>query len=522
VSGLLRANVAVAGGTFLSRLTGLLRITVLSGVLGLEALTDAYNAANNTPNIIYELVIGGVLTATLVPFFVRAFEDDDDESVSAVITVAVCALVVLTVVATLAAPVIIGLYGAPGGVDGEQFQSQATTLARLFLPQILFYGLTALATALLNARRRFAAPAWVPVLNNMVVIAVLLALPSMTDEPLTLDGALADPTITLLLGLGTTAGIVAMTVALLPSLRSSGVKIHWRFDWRHPAVKRLVRLSGWTVGYVASNQIAAFVIIKLALGEGEGWQSAYTFAFTFFQLPHGLLAVSLMTTFGPDLASAARREDWQAFRNRMGYGLRLLVTFVLPAAAGYVVLADPVVGGLLQRGEFDPEDAVRTAEVLVPFAIGLPFFSAYLFVLRGFYALQDTRTPFVVNAVENGLNIVFAVALIRAGLGAPGLAAAYSMAYAFSAVVALGLLSSRVGGFALGKLARRLAPPVAAAVVMAVAVAFVSGLVGADTGIGAWVRLGVGVIVGMVVYGGLLVLNGAREAARKASVGSTA
>lgn len=516
--GLLRANVVVAAGTMASRVTGLLRVMVLSAVLGQAALTDAYTTANTAPNIIYELVVGGVLTATLVPFFVRAFDDGDDEAVHAVVTVAVVVLVTITVLAVMAAPLVIGWYGTPAGVDRGQFQDGAVSMARFLLPQILFYGLTALGTALLNARRRFTAPAWAPVLNNVVVIAVLLALPSLTDEPLTLSGALEDPTITTVLGLGTTAGIVAMTVALVPSLRAARLRLRWRLDWRHPAVARLLRLSGWTVGYVAANQVALFVITRLALSRGEGAQTAYTFAFTFFQLPHGLLAVSIMTTFGPDLAGAARAEDWRRFRTRIGYGLRLMLTFVLPAAAGYVVLAEPVVGLLLERGQFTPEATARTAEVLVGFALGLPFFSAYLFVLRGFYAVQDTRTPFLVNVVENLLNVVFAVVLVRAGHGPQGLAVAYSMAYAFSAVVAAGLLARRIGGLALGRLGLRLLPPLGAAAVMAVTVALVTDRIGGTTGTGAVLRLVVGVLVGAAVYGGLLVLDGVRRARRGAAV----
>ncbi len=510
--GLLRANVVVASGTFISRLTGFLRLFALAYALGQTGLTDAYTTANNTPNIIYELIIGGVLTATLVPVFVRAFDDEDDDAVSAVTSVAVAALVALTVTAVLAAPWIMRVYSAPPGADAGPFRDEAVQLARLFLPQILFYGLTALGAAMLNSRRRFAAPAWAPVLNNLVVIAVLLALPRIVDGPLTLQAAAEDERITWVLGLGTTAGVVVMTVALWPSIRASGVRLSWRPDWSHPAVRRVVAMSGWTVGYVAANQVALVVVARLALREGAGWMSAYQAAFVFFQLPHGLVAVSIMTTFAPDLASAAGRADWRRFRSRVGYGLRLMGLLVLPASAGYAVLARPLVAALLQHGEFDAVAAGRTASMLVPFALGLFFFSAYLFVLRGFYALEDTRTPFLVNVVENLVNVVLAVVLVRR-FGPTGLAASYAMAYAFASVLAFGVLARRVGGFRTGRLAGRLLPPAAMSVVMAVAVTVVTDRVGGPAGTGALVRVAVGVVVGVVVYVGGLSLLG--RAARR-------
>ena len=355
---LLRANVAVAAGTGLSRLTGAGRVVALAYALGQFRLTDAYNLANSTPNIIYELLLGGILTATLVPVFVRALDDDDEESVSAVASVVTAVLVALTVVATLAAPLLIRLYTLLAeGDDVDLYRTQATHLAWFFIPQILFYGLTALATALLNARRSFTAPAFAPVLNNLVVIAALVALPHVVDGDITLEAASENRAIVWMLGVGTTGGIVAMTVALLPALRRTGIRLRWRPDVHHPAVRRVVRMSGWTAGYVAVNQVALLVVTALAAGQAKGDVSAYVMAFVFFQLPHGLLAVSLMTTFAPGLASSAGRGDLRAFRRRFGYGLRLLVFAVAPAAAGYVMLAHPVVSILLERGAFSSASA---------------------------------------------------------------------------------------------------------------------------------------------------------------------
>ena len=509
---LLRSSAVVGLGTGLSRLTGFVRVGALAYALGATFLSDAYNLANTTPNIVYELILGGVLTATLVPIFVDHVETGDDDATSSVVTVAAVALVTLTVAAVLAAPWIARLYTLRLEPDAAAAQEAvAIPLMRLFLPQILFYGFTAIGTALLNARRAFAVPAFAPVLNNIVVSAMLLALPEVTDGRPTLDQVRGDPGLLLLLGLGTTAGIAAMTVVLLPALKRARVRLRWRFDWRHPAVRAVARLSGWTVGYAISNQIALFVVLALAnRADRAGDVSAYQYAFVFFQLPHGLFAVSIMTTFVPDLARFAGRGDRVGFRDRFSLGLRLLMLVVLPAAAGYVLLARPLVASLLQRGAFSPGSAALTGDVLAAFALGLFGFSIYLYALRGFYALRDTKTPFVLNVVENGLNIVFAIALVGP-LGVQGLALGYSAAYTVTAVLALVVLHRRMGAVDVRGVLRSAARIVVAVAALVVVVAVVRELVGTDTGGGAITRTAAGVLSGAVVYAVALVALRAGE-----------
>jgi putative peptidoglycan lipid II flippase len=498
----------VALGTALSRLTGFLRLAAMAYAIGFTRLTDTYNLANTTPNIVYELLLGGVLSATLVPVFVDHRDRDDDEATSAVVTVAAVVLVVLTVIGILAAPAIVRLYTLRvEGAAAEAQQDLAANLLRLFMPQMLFYGLAAMASALLHAHRRFAAPAFVPILNNLVVTALFLSLPRLVDGTPTLDKVRHDTGLVLLLGLGTSAGIAAMGLALLPALRRTGVRLRPVFSWRHPAVRKVVALSGWTAGYVASNQLALWVVLVLANGFAGG-VSAYQGAFVFFQLPHGLVAVSLMTTIAPDLAGAARRGELAAFRDRFDLGVRLMVLAILPAAAGYLVLSRPVVGFLLERGALSGASARLTADCLAAFALGLVSFSVYLYALRGFYALHDTRTPFFLNAMENGINIVLALALSQ-WFDVRGLALAYAGAYSVAAVAAVAVLGRRTGG-RLGGSARALARPVAAAAVMAGAVRLVITALPDTTPDAAVVA--VGVTLGAVTYAGALAALGVAEA----------
>lgn len=442
---LLRSSAVVGLGTALSRLTGFGRVAAIAYALGATKVAGVYAYANETPNIFYELLLGGILTATLLPLFVRQLAEDDEEATNAIVTVAAVALLGATIAGIALAPWIVKIYTIQ--VDGPTQDAQrelATAWMRCFMPQIFFYGMTAIATGLLNARRRFAAAAFAPVLNNVVVIALFLSIPRWVDGPITLEGVLDDTALLLLIGLGTTAGIAAMALALWPALVRAGVRLRPVFAWRHTAVRLMLRLSAWTVGYVIANQIALWVVLVLANGESSG-PFVYLSAYAFFQLPHGLFAVSITTAIQPELASAYVAESWLGLRYRFARGLRMIIALMIPAAALYVGLTQPIVTALLQRGAFDASATERVADTLLGFAVGLPAFSAYLYTLRSFYSMQDTRTPFVVNCFENALNIVAALLLYPA-LGIPGLALAFSIAYTISAMGALAVMSRRLGG----------------------------------------------------------------------------
>lgn len=506
-----RSSVPVAVGTALSRLTGMARLAAMAYALGFDRLADSYNLANTTPNIVYELLLGGVLSATLVPVFVDYREKGDEEATSAVVTAVGLALVILTGIGILLAPVVVKLYSLrlPDATAAAQ-QEVATDLLRMFMPQMLFYGITAIATALLNAQRRFAAPAVTPVFNNLLVTAIFLALPQLADGPLTLQGVRDDTGILLLLGLGTTAGIAAMALPLLPAVRRAGVRLRPVFKLRHPAVRKVLRLSGWTAGYVAVNQVALWLILVLANGT-KGGVSVYQGAYIFFQLPHGLVAVSLMTTLSPELAETATRKDFAGFRRNFALGFRLMALAILPAAAGLALLADPVVSLLLQRGALTAAQADVTGDCVALFAVGLFPFSLYLYALRGFYSLHDTRTPFVLNCWENLINVVLAVALYP-WLGVQGLALSFSVAYAVAAAMALRSLSGRVGGLGLDLRTRQvLARTAAAVLVMMLAVRLaVVAVPGRPADI---VEVAIGVLVGLVVYAAALSAMRVREVA---------
>jgi putative peptidoglycan lipid II flippase len=271
--------------------------------------------------------------------------------------------------------------------------------------------------------------------------------------------------------------------------------------FRHPAVLTLLRVSGWTVGYVIANQIALLVVTILGNGT-VGGPFIYIGAYAFFQLPHGLLAVSLATTFAPELASVAARGDLDALRVQLSRGLRLTALVIAPAAAMYLGLARPIVVALLQRGAFTGSDAVQVSDTLAAFAVGLLPFSLYLFALRAFTSRLDTRTPFFVNCAENAANIALAFPLY-AWLGIPGLALAFSLAYFVGAGIALGVLHRTLQGID----GRRLASTSLRVVIAALAVAGVTWAIahgiGSSTTGEAILATVAGALAGSLLYLGL-------------------
>lgn len=508
-SHLLRSNAIVALGTGLSRLTGMLRVIVFGVIIGQTALADAYDGANNSPNAVYELLLGGVLSAALVPMFTRMLENDDRDSAEAVVGTAIVALTFITAIAVFFAPWVFRVFSLnpADGIDANQFRTVGTALTRIFLLQIFFYGVSAVLGSLLNAQRRFFAAAWSPLLANIVIICTLLYIPILLHHPddgIPLAEVLNSPSFRWLLGLGATGGIALQALILLPALHKAGLNFRFRFRPRHPAVRHLIRLSGWTFGYVMANQ-ATVIVIKNLAEPGSGGQDAFTKATTFFYFPHGLLAMSIATTFIPEMARAVARRDRDAFVERTAFGLRLVGLLTFPAAFAFLVMSRPIVGALLQHGEFSVSASITTSRALAGLSLGLVGYSIYLFALRGFYAHQDTRTPFLINLVQNILNIILAFALVRS-YGVLGLGLAFALSYIVGAVIALFVLRIKVRSFpvidVLGSLARMLT----AAAVMGAVLWLALKPVGDNDGFGAVLKISVGIVIGLLVYLGALTL----------------
>jgi murein biosynthesis integral membrane protein MurJ len=504
--GLARSTAVMAAGTLLSRVTGLLRVYVLVTTLGVaeSRLNDTYNVANYTPNIIYELVLGGILSSIFVPLFVEVRRVRGQEAAwhvaRSVMTVTIVVLGLISLVGMLAAPWIIQLY-VRGEDPAEQAQAQLVggQLLAMFMPQIVFYGVGAVMTGLLNANRRFGVPMFAPVLNNLVVIAVGVAFYLIVGRDVPQLGQVTTGE-KLLLGLGTTAGVVAMTMVQWPFLRRLGFRYRPVWDLRDRTIRKMAGLSAYTIGYVVTTQLGYWIVPVLAY-RVPGGPTAYNTAFIFFQLPHGVFAVSVMTALLPQMSEHAIAGDWGAFRASVSRGVRLTTVVLLPAAVGYFVLAGPIVQlllvhGVVKQGSASQDLLTRT---LMVFVIGLLPFSAFQLLQRAFYALQDTRTVFTLNLVAVAANVAVGVALFAAlptPWKVPGLAAGRAANYVLGSVLLLGALRRRIGRLD----GRRM---LAAVSRMAVASAVMGG-VAAAVAAGVAARLGDGVVANFLAVSGAI------------------
>jgi len=514
----------MALGTTLSRITGVGRIVALTAALSGGGFADAYNLANTTPNIITDIVIGGVLAATFVPVFVSELTTKATkeawEAISSVVTVTVTIVLAATVAFFFLTPSIIELYTSTNHhASAPQQQMVATFLLRWFVPQLTCYGLIALMTALLNTQGKFAAPMFVPIANNLLVIGMLMWFHAIVPNP-NLATIGAHHSALLLLAIGTTLGVVVQGVLLVPSLLRSDLQIRFRWQPGHEVVRKITRLAGWTFGIVVANQIALIVILALADGARvPGAVSAYTYAYAFFQLPYGIIAVSVMSAVTPSLSARWAAGDIAGFRHRMAFGLRSILVIIIPSAVGMIILAHPLIDLILAHGAETPAQASTTAATLSMFCLGLPGFCTFLYMVRVLQAMQDTRTAFRIYLVQNALNIVLGVALVGS-LGVRGLALSVAVSYSVAAIIALSVVAKKEKGLGGHDLTTPVTRVLISTAVMAVATLLAVNVSGATSGFALLFRVVFAVVVGAAAFAGTTVLLASREA-RRAEAGQT-
>ena len=466
-----RTTALMTAGTILSRATGVLRLALFAATLGVaeSRLPDTYNLANSAPNVLYELVLGGVITAVFVPVFVELVDrrKDGADVVSGILNVCLVGLTALAAIGIVAAPAIARFYSSSlSGPEAAAQQHAITTLLRFFLPQLPLYGLYYLGSAFLNVRHRFVLPMFTPIVNNLVLIGVLIGFASAYDA-VTLrsitDSQLA------VLGLGTTLSVAPMGVLLLPALRRAGYRWRWRFDralWR-----RVASLSGYAIGFVAVNQVGFIAVQKIA-NESRGAFTAYTAAFTFFLLPIGLFVWSLTTALAPSLSRTAMKPGHEGMGDVLSLAVRATLFLVVPCSAGFLVLARPIVEVMLEHGVVTGQSTDLVVGIMSFLVLGLAQFSVFQVLIRASYALQDARTPFVVNAIVIAANIALAIAMFL-WIGPEGLAAGHALAYTVAVVLQGRVLARTVPGLDVRRIGRSAAKAGVAAAAMA-AVLFVA------------------------------------------------
>ena len=469
-SGLARAAFGIAAWNALSRATGFVRVLAVGGALGASYLGNTYHSANLVSTITFELLAAGLLAAPLVPAFValldRGRDRDAERLAGALLGVALVGLGALALAMAVGGP---GLMRAlTAGVEEPAVRDAQVRLGSFllwfFLPQMLLYAVGAVATALLNARRRFSAAAFAPVANNVVVALTMVAFGLLTSTGERGHGIGTGAKV--VLAAGTTAGVLAMTAVPVVALHRAGLRLRPRLDLRHPGLAAVARTGAWGALLLAAVQVLLAVTLVLA-NRVEGGVVAYQIAFTFFLLPFALAAHPIFTALHPRLSSSAAAGRWDRFTSDLADGLGRTLVLVVPAAAVLAALAAPLLD-LVRLGELDAEGAALVARVLAAYAVGLGGYAAFQLLARAATAAGDARLPALVGLGVAGGGAVLMVAASGAASGTGqvvALGVAHSVAMTAGAAVLLVLLRRRLG----------VRVPVGATVARAVAAAAVAG-----------------------------------------------
>ena len=466
---LLGPSTVMATGTVVSRITGIARDIALAAALGFYLVSDAYSLGNSLPTIIYILVVGGALNAVFIPQLVRRMEKDDDGGnayADRLITLTGSVLLGLSILAVVAAPWIVDLY-TPADYPQSQYDL-AVAFARLCLPQIFFYGAYTMLSQVLNARGTFGAPMFAPIANNVVAITTFVLFIIVAGTSAAADGALTTGQV-LLLGIGTTAGVVVQAAILVPVLGRAGYRWRPRFDWKGQGLGKAAKLAGWTVGLVLVNQITYIVITRLAAqanvdaaasGATAAGITTYQKAHLVFMLPHSVITISIVTALLPALSRLAHESKLKEVGEDVAGAMRLVAALVVPIAAMLFVLGSDVSVLLFGYGAATTDQAAVMGDVVSIFMIGLVPFTLFYVLLRGFYAMEDTRTPFVVTVIFSVIMLALVLWLFAfltdlgvTSAGGPqiaGIALGYVLAYWCGFVVLWWWLAHRLGSLQSG------------------------------------------------------------------------
>ncbi|MEU9315611.1 murein biosynthesis integral membrane protein MurJ [Streptomyces sp. NPDC048295] len=456
-SGILKSSALMAAGTLVSRLTGFVRSLVITAALGAALLGDSFTIAYTLPTMIYILTVGGGLNSVFVPQLVRSMKDDEDGGeayANRLLTLVMVALGVIVAIAVFAAPLLIRMM-SPTIANDVAANSVAVTFARYCLPTIFFMGVHVVMGQILNARGKFGAMMWTPVLNNIVMIFTFgmfiwvygtSAESQMGVQTIPAEGVR-------LLGIGTLLGLVVQALAMIPYLREAGFRFRPRFDWKGHGLGKTIKLAKWTVLFVLANQAGVLVVTQLATSagklsgkDGTGFL-AYSNAQLIWGMPQAIITVSVMAALLPRISRAAHDGDPGAVRDDISQGLRNSAVAIVPVAFTFLALGLPMC--TLLYASAGTEAARSMGFILMAFGLGLIPYSVQYVVLRGFYAYEDTRTPFyntVIVAAVNAAASALCYVVLPARWAVVGMAASYGLAYAVGVGIAWRRLRNRLGG----------------------------------------------------------------------------
>ena len=462
MAAILRAMLSISAATVLSRATGYARWMAQAAVLGTTLVADAYTVSIILPSLIYELFLGGILYSIFIPVLVERMTTHGEEDArcltNALFTLVLPVMTGLALVGIVFAEPFVALFTDWGAeelspAEAERAVDLAVVFFRIFAVQMLFYGVSSIATGVLQAHRRFFLPTFAPVLNNLCVIAsfALYALLVGVEQSVALY----------VLAGGVTVGTAIMALALVPTMWSLGYRP--RPQLGHPALLPTARLAGPMVVLVAAS--VAFQAFGVYLATQFEAVAELNYAFAVFSLPYGVFVVAIATALMPELSERHARGDNEGYRDTFSFGFRTMVFVVVPSAVGMIALSNPIVGLLYQRGEFEAQDTGRVATLLVAYSVGLLGYSAYFFLVRAFYSRQNTKTPALLNVVIFVLYAALAYGLSRV-LEVVGVVLALSIAYAVLAIMGLAATRREIKRIDGRRLLRSTAKILAAGAVM--------------------------------------------------------
>jgi putative peptidoglycan lipid II flippase len=474
-----RNSAVMASGTIASRVTGVLRDVAMTAALGFFLVSDAFSLGNSLPTIVYILVIGGALNAVFIPQLVRRMKEDSDGGqayADRLLTLVATLLLVLSIAAVIAAPWIVDLY-TPSDYPQNEFDL-AVAFARLCLPQIFFYGLYAMLSQVLNSRGRFGAPMFAPIANNVVAIATFGLFIVIAGTSAAADGVLSTDQV-LILGIGTTLGVMLQALILLPVMWRSGYAWRPRFDWRGAGLGKAGSLAAWTIGLVLVNQVAYVFITRLATQANVNASASdvvaaglttYQKAHLIFMLPHSVITVSIVTAMLPALSRIAHAGNLPQVGSDIARTMRSVAVLIAPVTAILIVNGASIAILLFGYGAATPQQAGLMGLIVSVFMLGLLPFTLFYVLLRGYYALEDTRTPFWITVGFSVLLLalaypLFAVAPRAGGQQVAAIALAYSLSYWAGFLFAWWLLARRLGSMESARTASVIARTVLATVI---------------------------------------------------------
>lgn len=495
--GVAQAAGVIALGNVASRVLGLVRETVIADLFGASGLVSVFRVASIVPTMLYELLIGGMLSAVLIPVFSEVIEKEGRAALwalfSRVVSLVAILLAALVLLLELLAPQVAWLLG--GGFSPE-LQGALTRMLRILAPALLLLGLSGAVTGLLYTLKRFTLPAFGASVYNLGILTAALLLAGKLDA--------------FSLAIGVSLGAALQLAIQLPDLRP--VKLRFRLDLSHPALRRILMLYlPIAAGLVVSNGQVA-IDRRLASGTGESSIAWMANATTLVQLPHGLVAVAVSLAVLPTLSRLAAQGEWEGFRLTLGRGLRVVLMLVIPATLALLVLAEPLVALLFQHGQFTAYDTAQTSMALRLYLLGLIFASIDWPLNYAFYARQNTLTPALVGVCSVGVYLAVALLLVRPW-GMLGLVLADSAKHLGHAAMMLYLTWRQSGKLADLRLGPSALKALLASGAMAGAMLLV--LWGADRLFGVWpvsewveelATVGGAAGVGLLVYLGLSVL----------------